>query len=256
MSKRPLVFLDTETTGLGPTRQAWEVAMVRREPDGTQRSVDFFLHADVSHAEPGALDIGRYYERHPNGRAACFTPPPPGVPPLVRRVPAPPQEPVLHASAAAEVIAQWTSGATIVGANPAFDADVLAKLLRANRYEPRWHYRLRDVESMVCAITDADMGGLRACADAMGVTVDPALEHTAMGDVRTTMRIWDAIILIGEQVDAVFAPALAAEAAADDEPVTAGEVPPSPATIAAARGPRPMLNHVRPAYRTETGGPR
>lgn len=31
----PLCFLDTETDGLHDDRQVWEVAAVRRDPDGT-----------------------------------------------------------------------------------------------------------------------------------------------------------------------------------------------------------------------------
>jgi hypothetical protein len=30
----PLCFVDTETTGVHPGRRAWEVAIIRRDPDG------------------------------------------------------------------------------------------------------------------------------------------------------------------------------------------------------------------------------
>lgn len=229
MSKRPLVFLDTETDGLGPRRHAWEIAMVRREPDGTERETQFFLPLDASNAESGALNIGRFYERHPQGVALSRMPTPPAqwgvlsdVTPatLGHRPAAPTLTPVPKA---ARVIAQWTFGATIVGANPAFDVHIIERMLRGNGYEPRWHYRTRDVEAMVCAITEPDMGGLAACANAMGVEVDPKLEHTAMGDVRVVMGIWDAIGFIREQQ---------AEADANPEPVAPEPVAPSPAVVA------------------------
>lgn len=195
MSKRPLVFLDTETTGLGPGRQAWEVAMVRREPDGTERATEFFLPIDASHAEPGALDIGRYYQRHPHGVAISIIPP--AERPAVNDArPCPPAAVVLAVPKAARVLAQWTSGATIVGANPAFDVAVVERILRSNGFEPRWRYRTRDVEAMAAGFTgDEDLGGLAACAAALGVEVNPELEHTAMGDVRVAMGVYDRVIL-------------------------------------------------------------
>ncbi|ABS03254.1 exonuclease RNase T and DNA polymerase III [Kineococcus radiotolerans] len=205
MSKRPLVFFDTETTGLGPGRQAWEIALVRREPDGTERPLEFFLPIEEVRAEPGALDIGRYYARHPHGIAISTIPAqPPFTTPKPADAPRPvPQEPgpvVLAVPKAARLLAQWTSGATIVGANPAFDVQILERLVRTDGHAPRWHYRTRDVEAMAVGfIGDEDLGGLAACAAALDVTIDPDLEHTAMGDVRTVMAIYDAVIL-GERL--------------------------------------------------------
>lgn len=191
MSKRPLVFLDTETTGLGPDRRAWEIALVRREPDGTEQALEFFLPIDASRAEPGALNIGRYYQRHPHGLAATRI-----TAPARFGAPCPPPAHVTPVTDAAKRLSAWTASATIVGANPAFDTYVLERMLRSQGFEPLWHYRTRDVEAMATGfIGDEDLGGLAACAAALGVTVDKALEHTAMGDVRVAMAIYDRVIL-------------------------------------------------------------
>lgn len=197
MAKRPLVFLDCETDGLAPGRHAWEVALLRRESDGSERALEFFLPIDASHAEQGALDVGRYYQRHPHGIAVAGLAPLPAD--TAHPVPAPPNlhpAPVMALPKAARLLAQWTAGATLIAANPLFDVPIIERIVRSNGFQPRWHYRTRDVEAMVTGFTgDEDMGGLAACAAALDVTIDRAREHTAMGDVLTTMRVYDAIIL-------------------------------------------------------------
>ena len=44
----PIVFLDTETTGLGPDDEPWEIAAIRRDPDGTETELDMFVEHDTS----------------------------------------------------------------------------------------------------------------------------------------------------------------------------------------------------------------
>jgi len=39
--------------------------MVRREPDGSEREVSFFVEIDLSTADPFGLRVGRFNERHP-----------------------------------------------------------------------------------------------------------------------------------------------------------------------------------------------
>jgi hypothetical protein len=181
-----LVFLDTETTGLHASREAWEVAMIRREGSGGSSSIRLLIDVDVSRADPFALRIGGFYERHPMGRR------------LANR--ATDADQVVNAPEAAVEIAAWTHGAHIVGAVPSFDTETLARLLRRHKIAPAWHHHLIDVEALA-------LGFLAARGETVALPwksddlsrrcgVEPPGEderHTAMGDARWVMRLYDAI---------------------------------------------------------------
>lgn len=135
MAGVPLVFLDTETTALHPAAEAWEIAMIRREPDGSERTRCFYVDVPTAHADAHSLAVGGYYQRHP--RAYRWPPeqaPKPG-----------PRPEVLDQRAAAHQVAIWTQGAWIVGSNPAFDVGILGRLLRRQGITPAWDYHLVDV---------------------------------------------------------------------------------------------------------------
>ena len=188
----PLVFVDCETDGLRPDRRVWEVAMIRRDDDG-ERETSLFVDIDLSDAEPMALKVGRFYERHPFFGDSTETV-------------------WIEASAASEV-ERWTRGAHLVGAVPSFDAECLDVMLRRNRLVPAWHHHLIDVEAMA-------VGYLSRGAYPMGVEdtgkrprpwetlpwksddlsracgVEPPSgdeRHTALGDARWAMRWYDAM---------------------------------------------------------------
>ncbi len=177
----PLVFLDTETDGLGPNRRAWEVALIRRDDQST-RELHMWLPLDLRGADSQALAIGRFWDRHPEGRRVSGKPAIPGEMVVTRDLDA------------ARKIMEWTFGAHLVGAIPSFDADVLARLLRANGLLPQWHHRLYCIESIVAGSFGRPVGGLRACAEAVGLTVEDGAEHTAMGDARMVWNIWDTVM--------------------------------------------------------------
>lgn len=203
----PLVFIDTETDGVHPDRKAWEVAMIRREPDGRQDETTFFVEVDLETADPFGLKVGGFYDRHPLGRTVstkAYTP---------ERMlgdrelrcsqwlQGEPDSGVLSQSDAALLVAQWTHGAHLVGAVPHFDAEVLGKLLRAERLTPAWHYHLIDIEAMAVGAIAArgKVVPLPWKSDdltvAVGATVAADDErHTALGDARWAMRVYDAII--------------------------------------------------------------
>lgn len=191
-----LCFLDTETTGTGPNRLAYEVAMIRREEDGAETEVSFFVDVDLAGADPKALEVGRFYERHPYGRylsgrvKEAPTADPVVTLPFVR-----PGEPEFHRPAwAAEIVARLTYGAHIVGAVPSFDSEMLAALLRSHRLVPAWHHRLVCVESVTSGHLHRYVGGLRRCAEALGIEVPVDGEHTALGDARIARDIWDRVM--------------------------------------------------------------
>jgi len=180
MSK-PLVFIDTETDGLHPGRRAWEIAMIRRDHLGTTET-SFFLPLDLRDSDPSALQIGRFWDRHPSGRK------------MAGHREQPDSVNVLGTHDAAKEVMRWTFGAHLVGAIPSFDAEIFARLLRSNGYLPQWHHRLYCIESIVMGHFGRPVGGLRACAEAVGVTVPDGAEHTAMGDARTVAEIWDVVM--------------------------------------------------------------
>jgi hypothetical protein len=193
----PLVFLDTETDGVHPDRKVWEVAMIRRDEQG-EREASFFVEIDLSTADPFGLKVGRFYDRHPLGRSLAR---------VGATLPAPDDKGgYLYGFSAAVTVAQWTHGAHIVGAVPNFDTEVLTNLLRANQLAPAWHYHLIDVENLAIgwvygsgpSAPIRSIVGLPWDSEAVSRAcgVEPPSEeerHTALGDARWAMRLYDAI---------------------------------------------------------------
>lgn len=181
----PLVFIDTETDGLHANRRAWEIGMIRRDDNG-ERECRMFLPLDLKFSDPDALKIGGFWDRHPAGRKLSG-----------KSAVEVPCEPTMPVHDAAKKVMEWTFGAHLVGANPAFDAQILERMLRAEGYLPSWHYHLIDVEAMA-------VGYLMA---RIGYTVDESIpwktdklaelcnvkestdRHTALGDARW-VRDW------------------------------------------------------------------
>lgn len=132
----PLVFVDTETTSLHPgLRRPWEIGMIRRNPDGSERRITILIpDVDLSNADPTSLQVGRFDERAAYGRKR-----PEGLPADTC---------VMAEERAAEVVYDWTTGAHLVGAVPDFDAVTLDRMLRRHGRFPRWHYHLIDVETL------------------------------------------------------------------------------------------------------------
>lgn len=196
----PIAFLDTETTSLRPDRRAWEIGIVRRE-DGRQEERVWFVDADdldLGNADPFALKIGRYYERHPDA-----------IDGVEYGKGYPGSEQYGPESWVMRDVAQWTRGAHLVGAVVSFDAEVLAARMRANGVLPGWHHHLIDVEALALGFLcgKASEGDLDAGLNlpdlpwksddlAKACGVEPASDderHTALGDTRWVMRWYDAI---------------------------------------------------------------
>lgn len=193
MSDAPIVFLDTETDGVHPSRRVWEIGMIRRDGEG-ERAISMFVEIDLSTADPFGLKVGRFYERHPLGRAITE-----GVP--IYRFEEAMKGTMMASAHAALTVAQWTHGAHIVGAVPNFDTEVLANLLRSQGLTPSWHYHLVDVENLMVGYLAAR--GTRMpppwrsdeLSELVGVAPPEADErHTALGDARWAARIYDAVM--------------------------------------------------------------
>lgn len=174
------VFLDTETDGLGPACRPWEVALIRRTDEG-QAEHHWFVPLNLKYADPFALEVGGFWDRHPMGRKVS------GKPEI-------PCQPVTQAHDVARDVMRLTFGATIVGSNPAFDADVLGRLLRAEGYLPSWDHRLRDVATLASGHLRRDVGGLDGALDAVGLVMPKEERHTAMADARAAMWVYDEVM--------------------------------------------------------------
>lgn len=195
MSTVPIVAIDTETTGLHTDKRVWEVAMIRRDDDGERELLLQVRDVDLSNADGYGLKVGGFYDRH-----VQYAP---------RWKDGGDRADVIATSeeSVARCVEQWTRGAHLVGVNPAFDAGCLDPMLRRHGLLPAWHYHLVDVGAMA-------MGYLHGCeqsfelsegpptlpwkSDALGAALDvePASEadrHTALGDARWALRMWDAM---------------------------------------------------------------
>lgn len=192
-----LVFLDTETTGLGPDDEIWEFAAVRRfDRDGAEVA----LHIQIEHDRSKAVELPEKFYADYNSRYNPAVAMPAGIAAeKIRHFLLPV---VTRDLAIDERHVQKTH---IVGANPAFDAGKLATLFAKFDLVPTWHYHLIDLEA-------ATVGYLLACQDDIpipwrsddlaaqvgvpttGADGRPLYDrHTAMGDVEWCRDWWDVL---------------------------------------------------------------
>ncbi|MFE3059086.1 hypothetical protein [Nocardia sp. NPDC059239] len=213
----PVVFLDTETTGLHAERRPWEIAMIRRDGAERREMSMFIWGVDLSGAEAEALRIGRFYQRHPQYRAPLDT-----NNPWPRMIALDPGERVEDEQSAAWIVERWTRGATVFGVNPGFDLGTLAPMLRRHELAPSWHYTPVDIKTFAMGwlhglstySTAPDLDGLIELTP-LGATRPAALDlpwksgevsqacdvvqpgdadkHTALGDALWVERWWDRI---------------------------------------------------------------
>ena len=168
--REPVVFIDTETTGLDPDRhELWDIALI--EPDGTEHE----FHRRPGHAsdaDPGALRVTDFYRRTAAHEWRWDS---------------------RTDAVIAQDIALITSGMHLVAAVPSFDAAFLARFLRDNGQCEAWHYHLVDVEALVAGkLCLAPPWDSSALAEAIGVERLDG-KHTAIGDARWARDIYRAV---------------------------------------------------------------
>ena len=190
----PLCFVDTETTGLHHGRLPWDVAVIRREPDGTQIEWQAYLDVDLSKADPFGLRVGRFYERHPLGLWIS------GREGHLEKAWWLDDGITLAQHVGAARFARMTHGAHIVGAVPNFDTEVMADVARNNEFINAHHYHLIDVETLAVGFLAGRGEPLTPpwSSDDLfarfGVEVPQDERHTALGDARAVMRLYDTVM--------------------------------------------------------------
>lgn len=178
-TERELIVVDTETNGLDPMRHqivevAWQSLGPISDDDPRPQSGVFIpphsVAAVLGRAHVKALQVNRYVDRLADAQQVDW-----GV-----------------------VVDFWQrlDGATLVGANPRFDAAMLANLFRgvphhvgvdgmAERPEP-WHHRLWDIEAYASGVLGLrEVLGLQKLSDYLDVAPG---DHTAAEDVRATVE--------------------------------------------------------------------
>ena len=175
----PIVFLDTETLGLGLNDPIWEVAAIRRESDGTEAR--FHVHV----AGPKGFRLA----------------PPEGFPSQFRadfdaRYGHIAGVPMLRKRALRPLLCDlFRDRPHIVGAVPNFDTERIVRQFGVSG----WHYHLIDVENLAVGYLAGRGSFLPPPWDsndlsrAVGVDPDHYRRHQAMADVEWAMAIYDRI---------------------------------------------------------------
>jgi DNA polymerase III epsilon subunit-like protein len=165
-----LLFLDTETGGLDPQKhELIEVAWAGED----EKIHSLVLPHDPELVDPFAAEVNRYHERGLDDmRNWCSE----------RR---------------AHELSEALEGATLVGANIGFDE----AFLTAAGFKG-WHYRKLDLEALALGYIGyvkkdgvQRVPGLKDITDALrgyGVQI-PEPDHTAAGDVATTIAVYRAL---------------------------------------------------------------
>ena len=192
----PIVVLDTETCGLDINDPIWEVAAIRRDPDGTETEYHAFVRHNVRAAERLPESFRADHDaRYREDRAVT----PFGMVEGLLTLFGPPED--------------YRQRAHVVGAVPSFDTERLGRLFRAfaSECEVPWHHHIQDAETLalgyvaalakeypasrfadyMASVPPIDSDELSALVD---VDPDQFERHTAMGDVKWALAIYDAVM--------------------------------------------------------------
>lgn len=210
MSAAPtLAFLDIEAVTLDSAEDViWEIGVILRHagPVGVlDTEWRWQLHPNLTKAHPDALAMNRYDERFevPAGVDALAWDP-------VRRVGVPAAYDAVAAS-----VHELLSGAVIVGSSPWFDTQRVELFGRVFGLAPTWSHRLVDIKAYAAGyltgileerpLLAGQATRIRQAARTLpfdpeqlwaACGAEPATQeerHTALGDARACLRLWDAI---------------------------------------------------------------
>lgn len=192
MSAPAIVFVDTETTGLHPhDHEIWEVAAIRYDPIIREvLEVGIWqLGIDIRKADPVALDMNGFHTRR--WVRSQFT----------------------STAVFARQFADFCEGAHLCGAVPSFDDKRLERLMLAERVTPTWHYHIIDVEALAIGYLNGRHAGQQGWTlaelhpvatsipwsssqlnEALGLNIPDEWKHTAEGDARWALAIWETCV--------------------------------------------------------------
>lgn len=198
----PVAALDNETTSLerpsSPTPgEVWEVGLIeRRESDLGVYQVEhrWLLPVTLEHADPESLTISGFHERHPQGDRYAG-----GAPEIITPL-----------DVFVAEFTEATEGCHLLGNVVSFDEERIAAIFHAEGWVGRfpWHYHLIDIENFVAgwlAAGDENVDGppfpdkarppwnSKDLSLAVGVDPEQFDRHTALGDARWALAMWDAI---------------------------------------------------------------
>jgi hypothetical protein len=181
-----LAFLDTETTGLDPTRhEVWEIAYILGEHEKR-----FVMQPDLRNADPRALEISHYYDVEAQVQEGQKDPD------TAQVIWEAPQTVAWH-------ISRDLRGRHIVGNVPSFDDAFLKAFLHRMGQPVTWRYHLIDIEPMIVGYLmgtqSMDTVRLPWGSDDLSLIlgVEPPSDeerHTALGDARWVKRQYEAIM--------------------------------------------------------------
>jgi hypothetical protein len=194
----PIVFLDTETTGLDPDAHIWEVAAIRRDPDGAMTEYHAFVHHNLDQANqlPEQFRADHDARYRPDQAIASVE--------LVNEL--------RDLFAAPD---DYRLRAHVIGAIPNFDTERIGQLMRHHGAGIPWHHHLMDAETLAIGWLRGARWALSqhrapvgepfpgppwdsdALSLALGIDPDQFERHTAMGDVRWAMAIYDHVMGAG-----------------------------------------------------------
>jgi hypothetical protein len=172
MTERHLLFVDTETTGLHPLAQAFELGWKKETDEGVNSLI---LPHSLFGADPAALKVNRYRER--------------GLVPFAQLG----REAERHL----DRFRIDATDATLVIANPSFDVPHLMKLVGFQL----WHYRIIDIESYAMPILGHSrpqgMSTIYRELTELGHQL-PENDHTVVGDIRMMEAAFNILRTMGD----------------------------------------------------------
>ena len=191
-----IASIDNETTGLDRRiRLPWEVGLILRSPWGDEHVWSWML-SDFSPSDPGvnldSLKIGGFDERHPKG--------------VYYRGELPKE---CHYTDGETIAKEFATALTLVprgervywlGAVPDFDEQDIYDMLDMFGLidfdgSTRWHYHLIDVENYAAgALRIPPPWDFDALLAEFGLVFPEAERHTALGDARMNLRLFDAVL--------------------------------------------------------------
>ena len=181
-----VAFVDTETLGLNPEiHPVWEIAVI---VDGVEHCwQQAVVEQVIKRAQPEAVECNGFHQRYDPSSA-------------------------MTRGESVKLFADLTVGRHLIGCNPAFDGTRMETSLRAWwGLDPVWHYRMRDINSMMHGYLCAHSRHLAA----QGVNLDDpeppfssselsaALavkqedfepRHTALADARWAKACYEAMV--------------------------------------------------------------